>query len=180
MWKTARSQPDDVENPVDSRLMGARGLALGGRGSGPDADPPAERAPRVGRPGRWRRRARLPSTRGGLAWLAVLVIVGGFLAIQIGREVYANWAIRQRAAEIREEIAAVEAENERLEEELAYLRSDAFVSAEARRLTNLGLPGEQVLIIPPGREEPLPPELAPKPPPPKPLLQQWVELFFGV
>ncbi|HEU4863434.1 MAG TPA: septum formation initiator family protein [Candidatus Limnocylindria bacterium] len=124
-----------------------------------------------------RRRLRLPASRGGLAWLVVLLIVGTLLAVQFGRQVYLNWEIGQRADAIEAQIAAVEAENADLQAELDYLRSDAYVSAEARRLTNLGLPGEQVLIIPPGAEQPLPVQLAA--PPPKPLLQQWVELFFG-
>lgn len=124
-----------------------------------------------------RRRPRLPASRGGLAWLVVLLIVGTLLAVQFGRQVYLNWEIGQRAVAIEAQIAAVEAENADLQAELDYLRSDAYVSAEARRLANLGLPGEQVLIIPPGAEEPLPVQLAA--PPPKPLLQQWVELFFG-
>jgi cell division protein FtsB len=124
-----------------------------------------------------RRRLRLPASRGGLAWLVVLLIVGTLLAVQFGRQVYLNWEIGQRADAIEAQIAAVEAENADLQAELDYLRSDAYVSAEARRLANLGLPGEQVLIIPPGAEEPLPVQLAA--PPPKPLLQQWVELFFG-
>ena len=47
-----------------------------------------------------------------------------------------------------------------LQRELEYLRSDAYISAEARRLANLGVPGEQVLIIPPGAEAPLPEALA--------------------
>lgn len=124
-----------------------------------------------------RRRLRLPASRGGIAWLVVLLIVGTLLAVQFGRQVYLNWEIGQRADAIEAQIAAVEAENADLQAELDYLRSDAYVSAEARRLANLGLPGEQVLIIPPGAEEPLPVQLAA--PPPKPLLQQWVELFFG-
>lgn len=124
-----------------------------------------------------RRRLRLPASRGGLAWLVVLLIVGTLLAVQFGRQVYLNWEIGQRADAIEAQIAAVEAENADLQAELDYLRSDAYVSAEARRLANLGLPGEQVLIIPPGAEQPLPVQLAA--PPPKPLLQQWVELFFG-
>ena len=124
-----------------------------------------------------RRRLRLPASRGGLAWLVVLLIVGTLLAVQFGRQVYLNWEIGQRAEAIKAQIAAVDAENADLQAELDYLRSDAYVSAEARRLANLGLPGEQVLIIPPGAEEPLPVELAA--PPSKPLLQQWVELFFG-
>jgi cell division protein FtsB len=124
-----------------------------------------------------RRRLRLPASRGGLAWLVVLLIVGTLLAVQFGRQVYLNWEIGQRADAIEAQIAAVEAENADLQAELDYLRSDAYVSAEARRLDNLGLPGEQVLIIPPGAEQPLPVQLAA--PPPKPLLQQWVDLFFG-
>jgi cell division protein FtsB len=124
------------------------------------------------------RRVRLPASRGGLAWLAVLVIVGTLLAVQFGRQVYANWEIGQRADAIAAEIVAIEEENARLEQELDYLRSDAYVSAEARRLANLGLPGERVLIIPPGAEAPLPEALAALEAP-KPLLDQWAELFFG-
>jgi cell division protein FtsB len=110
--------------------------------------------------------------------MIVLLIVGTLLAVQFGRQVYANWEIGQRAAEIEAQIAAVDAENAQLQAELDYLRSDAYVSAEARRLANLGTAGEQVLIIPPGAEEPLPEELSAVEPP-KPLLEQWVQLFFG-
>jgi cell division protein FtsB len=125
-----------------------------------------------------RRRLRLPSSRGGLAWMIVLVIIGALLAVQFGRQVYANWEIGQEARAIEAEIARIEAENVELERELAYLRSDAYVAAEARRLENLGREGEQILIIPAGAEEPLPEELTAVEPP-RPLLEQWVELFFG-
>ena len=54
------------------------------------------------------------------------------------------------------EIAEVEAANERLQAELEYVRSAAFIGAEARRLSNVGSPGEEALIIPPGAEAPLP------------------------
>ena len=121
---------------------------------------------------------RLPASRGGMAWLAVVLIIGLLLAVQFGRQIYANWEIGQRAAEIEAQIAQVEAENARLQAELEYLRSDAYISAEARRLENLGAPGERVLIIPVGAEAPLPPELAALEAP-KPFLQQWLELFFG-
>ena len=130
-------------------------------------------------PARPRPRLRLPASRGGMAWMVVVVIIGVLLAVQFGRQVYANWEIGQRAAAIEVQIAAVEAENAALQRELDYLRSDAYISAEARRLANLGAPGEQVLIIPPGAEEPLPEELAAAAVPPKPLVEQWVDLFFG-
>src|SRR5688500_18013143 len=88
------------------------------------------------------RRVRLPASRGGMAWLAVLLIVGVLLAVQFGRQIYANWEIGQRATQLEADIAAIDVENVRLQEELDYLLSDAYVSAEARRLGNLGLPGE--------------------------------------
>jgi cell division protein FtsB len=129
-------------------------------------------------PSPMRSRWRLPASRGGVAWLVVLLIVGTLLAVQFGRQVYANWEIGQEAARIEAQIAAVEAENAQLQAELEYLRSDAYVSAEARRLANLGNPGDQVLIIPPGAEAPLPEELA-NVAPPEPMLEQWLKLFFG-
>lgn len=110
--------------------------------------------------------------------MAVVLIIGALVTVQFGRQIYTNWEIGQRANEIRAEIAALEASNAELRRELQYLQSDAYISAEARRLANLGIPGEQVLIIPPGAEEPLPADLAAGSEP-KPLLQQWVELFFG-
>lgn len=128
---------------------------------------------------RSRLRVRLPASRGGIAWMLVVVIIGVLLAVQFGRQVYANWEIGQRAAAIQAEIEAVDVENAQLRQELAYLQSDAYISAEARRLANLGAAGEQVLIIPPGAEEPLPEELAAAAQPSKPMLQQWLDLFFG-
>lgn len=110
--------------------------------------------------------------------MVVVVIVGTLVAVQIGRQVYTNWEIGQRAAAIEAEIVGMQERNAELRRELEYLLSDAYISAEARRLQNLGLPGEQVLIIPPGAEEPLPEELAPSAEA-RPYLEQWLELFFG-
>ena len=113
-----------------------------------------------------------------MAWLLVVVIIGAFLAAQLGRQVYANWEIGQQARAIEAEIARIESENAELGLELEYLRSDAYVSAEARRLENLGQEGEEILIIPEGAEQPLPEELT-EVEPPKPMLEQWIDLFFG-
>jgi cell division protein FtsB len=124
-------------------------------------------------------RVRIPASRGGLAWIAVMLIIGVFLAVQVGRQVYTSWSTGQEADAIRAQIAAMEVHNEALRQELAYLQSKGFVSAEARRLLNLGLPGEHVLIIPPGSETALPPALRDKPAAAKPPLEQWLDLFFG-
>jgi cell division protein FtsB len=134
------------------------------------ADAPAPRPRRLSR--------RLPSSRFGVAWLVVLLIIGALLAVQFGRQVYANWETGQLSEQLAAEIAAVEAQNALLEAELDYLESDAFVGAEARRLGDVGAPDEGVLIVPEGAEAPLPADLVAARQP-KPLLAQWFELFFG-
>jgi cell division protein FtsB len=132
------------------------------------------------RSGSARRRSRytLPSSRGGLAWLVVLLVIGTFVAFQVGRQVYASWSINQEAARVQAEIDAMAAQNADLQRELDYLRSDAYITQEARKLLNLGLPDERVLIIPPDSQVPLRPSADDRKAPP-PLLQQWLSLFFG-
>lgn len=109
----------------------------------------------------------------------MLLVIGAFLVAQVGREVYQAWSINQEADAIRAQITEMEAHNAALREELNFVQSDAFIAAEARRILNLGLAGEQVLIIPEGAEAPMPNAAAEPAPPPRPLLQQWLELFFG-
>jgi cell division protein FtsB len=132
------------------------------------------------RPAPRRRRSlyTLPASRGGLAWLAVLLLVGAFVTFQVGRQVYASWSIGQEADRVRAEIVALAEQNAQLQRELDYLQSDAYISTEARKLLNLGVLNERVLIIPPGAEAELP-ALQEKQAPPAPLLEQWLDLFFG-
>ena len=124
-------------------------------------------------------RYTLPSTRGGLAWLVVLLVIGTFVAFQVGRQVYASWSINQEAARVQAEIDSMAAQNAELQRELDYLRSDAYISQEARKLGNVGRPNEHVLIIPAGSEVKLPPSADDQDNVPPPLLQQWLSLFFG-
>lgn len=132
------------------------------------------RAPRGAGP-----RLRPPTTRSGITWLVLLVLVGALLAIQVGRQVYVNYSITQQAQAVRQQISDMEAQNRALERQLEYLRSDAFVSAEARRLANLGHAGDRLLIIPPGAEARLPNAARPRGALTKPFLEQWIDLFFG-
>jgi cell division protein FtsB len=124
-------------------------------------------------------RVTLPASRGGLAWLAVLLLIGAFVTFQVGRQVYASWSIGREADSYRAQIAAAQAQTEHLQAILDYLNSDAYISQQARRLLNLGDPGERVLIIPPGAEAPPPATVNKAPPAPPPLLEQWLDLFFG-
>jgi cell division protein FtsB len=135
-------------------------------------------APRPG-PSRRRSRYTLPASRGGLAWLAVLLLVGSFVTFQVGRQVYASWSIGQEADRVRAEITAMAEQNAELQRELDYLQSDAYVSVEARKLLNLGYANERLLIIPPGAEAQLPAAPTGEGGETEPLLQQWLNLFFG-
>ena len=138
------------------------------------ADVPAPSRPTVRAP-----RLRRPTSRAGVTWLVALVVIGSLLAIQVGRQVYANYSITQESAALRQQIAEIQAQNDALRREVDYLSSDAYVGAEARRLENLGHSGEQLLIIPPGAEVRPPAAVAPTPAPDPPLLEQWLDLFFG-
>ncbi|HEY7526674.1 MAG TPA: septum formation initiator family protein [Candidatus Limnocylindria bacterium] len=135
----------------------------------------AQRSGRAGRGPRY----TLPSSRGGVAWLVVLLVIGAFVAFQLGRQVYASWSINQEAARVQTEIDSMAAQNAELQRELDYLQSDAYISQEARKLANVGRPGEHVLIIPPGSEAPPPESAGNMGKAPPPLLEQWVTLFFG-
>ena len=112
-----------------------------------------------------------------LVALAV-VALAALLAFNVGREVYASWAIGQDADALARQVAAAEAENAALRLQLEYVQSDAYVTQEARRLSDVGEPGEQVLIIPNGATRPSAAS-ATTPEAPRPLLQQWWDLFFG-
>jgi cell division protein FtsB len=129
-------------------------------------------------PARRRSRYTLPASRGGMAWLAVLLVVGAFVVFQVGRQVYASWSIGQEADAVRAAIVEAEDRNAELQRELDYLQSDAYIAVEARKLLNLGYWGERLLIIPPGSEVQAP-EARRQQAPPKPLLEQWLDLFFG-
>ena len=97
----------------------------------------------------------------------------------MGRQAFVGWSIGEQAADLEAQVTAAEAENAALQRQLAYLQSDAYVTAEARRLRNLGYPGEQVLIIPAGAAVPAPAPAAEKPVDERTMLQRWVDLFLG-
>ncbi len=169
VWKTAAGSFDGVENPsVDSIAMTA--------GADASASLPAQEEPA---PPRRRLRLRLPASRGRLGVLVVLCVLAAFLAFQVGRQVYASWSISRQASDLQQQLDDLARQNAALRDQLAYARSSAYIDEQARRLANLGRPGEQILIIPRGAVAPLPPGLRAATPAAKPLLEQWLELFFG-
>ena len=122
---------------------------------------------------------RLPRLRRRALTSLMVVAIIGLVALNVGRQAFVGWSIDQQAAELEAQVAAAEAENAALQRQLEYLQSDAYVTAEARRLRNLGYPGEQLLIIPPGATVPAPAEASAPPADDRPMLERWIDLFFG-
>ena len=142
-------------------------------GTGHPATSALPRTPRAPAP------FRLPRLRRrSLTTLAVVAIIA-VVALNVARQSFLGWSIDQQAADLEAQVAAAEAENAELRRLVEYLQSDAFVTAEARRLRNVGYPGEQVLIIPADAFVPTPATTGDVPAADPPLLERWLELFFG-
>ena len=125
------------------------------------------------------RPVRLPRLR--RRTLVSLIVVGAvaLVAFNVGRQAFVGWSIGQQADSLEAQVAAAEAENVALQRQLEYLQSDAYVTAEARRLRNLGYPGEEILFIPPGAGVPAPATSPAIPAQAPPMLERWIALFFG-
>jgi cell division protein FtsB len=122
---------------------------------------------------------RLPRLRRRTFTSLAVVAVIGIIALNVGRQSFLGWSVEQQAADLQAQVEAAQAENAALERYVEYLQSDAYVTAEARRLRNLGYAGEQVLIIPPGAAIPAPNAESRAPVEATPLVERWLELFFG-
>jgi len=122
---------------------------------------------------------RLPRLR--RRTLVSLIVVGAvaLVAFNVGRQAFVGWSIGQQADSLEAQLAAAEAENIALQRQLEYLQSDAYVTAEARRLRNLGYPGEEILFIPPGAAVPAAATSPATPAQAPPMLERWIELFFS-
>jgi Septum formation initiator len=110
----------------------------------------------------------------------ILIIAGvvALIAFNVGRQAFLGWSIGEQAGSLEAQVAAAQAENAALQRQLEYLQSDAYVTAEARRLRNLGYPGEQLLIIPTGTAVPPAIESATTEVDERPMLDRWLDLFF--
>ena len=132
--------------------------------------------PTPSRPFRMRRFRRL-RRRSAVALIAVGVAV--LLTFNIGRQVVTTWNVNQERAAVQAQVAAAEAANARLQRYLDYLNSDAYTDVAARELRDVGSSGEQLLIIPTGAAVQPTLGAAGSASADPPLLEQWLDLFFG-
>ncbi len=123
---------------------------------------------------------RLPTVlpRRHLLLLAGLAAVG-LLTLSFGRMLIARYELGERTEAARREIAALQAENASLRQELAYWQSDEGVERLAREELGWARPGETGVVVV-GADSPK--AWAPAPRPPReaaPNWQRWWQLFFG-
>ncbi len=86
---------------------------------------------------------------------ASILAIGLLLAINFSNRISAGRRIQENYEALQMEIATLEAEQAALQEELSYVRSDAYVESWARAEGKMVRPGE-VLVVPVPAGAPLP------------------------
>ena len=91
---------------------------------------------------------RLPTlvSRRRLALVVGLAALG-LLTLSFGRMLLARYELSQRAEAIRQEIVSLQAEHARLQQELAYWRSDEGLEHLAREQLGWTRPGESGVLV---------------------------------
>ena len=92
-----------------------------------------------------RRLLRFFST--GRLLLVLTLIMAGFFFVSAADSFIASSRVSADAAELRQQIAALESRQERLLRIRDYLRTDAYVEFMARRVFGLVRPGETLVIV---------------------------------
>jgi cell division protein FtsB len=100
--------------------------------------------------------------------IVCIVIINGLL-----KSIYDLWNKQDLVVEAQHELKQVKVENNKLKQELSYVKSQEFVEAEARDKLFMVKPGESGVIIP---EELKKTEKA-TPTPTPPNWKRWVDLF---
>jgi cell division protein FtsB len=87
--------------------------------------------------------------------ILVLVLIGaGYLAFSAGSNLLHSYRLAGDESRLREEVEALETQEEQLRQIRDYLRRDEYVEFMARRVLGLVKPGETLVIVdaPPGPE----------------------------
>ncbi len=77
----------------------------------------------------------------------LLCVVSIYFIIGFYGKSLESYRINQRAAQIRRDIAELEAANERLRQSVAFYATDTYIETAARDKLNLARPGDRTLIV---------------------------------
>jgi cell division protein FtsB len=105
----------------------------------------------------------------GRILLAVSLLVIGYLLFTAGGSALDYYRLNGQEEDLRQQVAALHAQEQQLEQIRDYLRSDDYVEFMARRVFGLVKPGETLVIVK------APP--APTPNPDDSAMPWWQELF---
>ena len=114
--------------------------------------------------------------------LAGLVIIVSMVLLSFGRIMWMGYELTQRAEQIRGEIVQLEDENQRLQAELEYLRTDEAAEELAREKLGWARPGDTVLVVSSEESEVVPaakPAPSAEPTPADPIWQRWWQELFA-
>ena len=114
--------------------------------------------------------------------MLVLCIIIAYVAVATINVIARNYQLQQRVDELRVENEILALENDQLEYEIAYYRTEAFVEKEARAKLNKKSSGESVVVF----SDKIPDRHQPPEPEPEPELgeevadnfQQWLYFLF--
>ncbi len=111
---------------------------------------------------------------------AVMVAFSGLLLFSFGGLVLNAYHLNRQADGLRQEIKALQADNEKLQKEATYLQSDEGLEKLAREQLGWTKPGETGVVAVPSKNQDHP-NTSPPPPPRRetPNWQRWWNLFFG-
>ena len=113
----------------------------------------------------------------------VVITISLFIVVDFARRTAATYKIKNEAARLEEEVAAVHARHQALQARLSYVQSDAYVEEIARTQLKWAQPGETVVVVmatpqavptpPPGRQYAITDGSPPEQP-----WQAWWLIFF--
>jgi cell division protein DivIC len=115
--------------------------------------------------------------------IAIFTLVA-ILMVDFGRKALDSYQVQRQVEWLRQQVAVEQETNEELQEQLAYVSSDAYVEKIARERLKLVQPGESaVVVIPQSVETPVATAEGPEPGAPAeeqlPYWQQWADLLLG-
>ncbi|MGH2370114.1 MAG: FtsB family cell division protein [Chloroflexota bacterium] len=117
--------------------------------------------------------------------MLVVCVVSVYFIVGFYSKSVESYRINQRAAQVRQEVAELESQNEGLQARVAYLATDTYVETAARDKLNLVRPGDRSLVIVPEQSAIMGPAGPPPRREPSRFLaefghfEEWLALFFS-
>ncbi len=113
----------------------------------------------------------------------VVITISLFIVVDFARRTAATYKIKNEAARLEDEVAAVRAHHQALQSRLSYVQGDAYVEEIARTQLKWAQPGETVVVVmatpqaAPSSEPGAEPAAPDFPPPESPWEAWWLRFF---